>query len=236
MLKVLVLEDEKYTREFLQAILEKIPEVKKVYTVSSSNEAVKYAKNYNPDLILLDIELEQDDYNGVEVAKEIYTFNPEVFFIFVTAYTKYAVDSFVVHPYSYIVKPVDVGELSNLVREIANKVKERNYQDQQILSVKSNNNITLIPKKDIYFIEIMGKTLFIHAENVYEAKIALKEVQAKLGKDFIRVHRSYIVNPTKIKNIIEIGDRSYQIEFRDYPQKAYMSRRHYNKLKLDLDF
>ncbi|MDD2586782.1 MAG: LytTR family DNA-binding domain-containing protein [Syntrophomonadaceae bacterium] len=235
MLKILILEDEKYTREFLHAVLEEIPDIN-IYSTGSSIEAVKYAKDYGPDLILLDIELDQDDYNGIEVAQKIYDFNQEVFFVFVTAYTKYAIDSFVVHPYSYIVKPVDVGELSNLVLEIADKVKLRYAQKHQMLSVKSNNEIILISKQDIYFIEILNKTLFIHAQNVYKAKISLREVQAKLGKDFIRVHRSYVVNINKIKNISEIGDRTYQIEFCDYPHKAQMSRYHYNKLKLYLDF
>ena len=73
------------------------------------SEAIELARINNFNLIILDIELNEDDINGLEVAKTIYAFNQEAYMVFVTAYSRYAVDSFAVHPYDYIIKPIVVG-------------------------------------------------------------------------------------------------------------------------------
>lgn len=93
MIDVLVLEDEEYTRQFFKKLLFDLPQVSEVFDTSDSRDAIRLAKEHCPDLVLLDIELNGQDMNGLEVAKQIYSFDKDAYLVFVTGYTQYALDS-----------------------------------------------------------------------------------------------------------------------------------------------
>lgn len=101
-----------------------------------------------------------------------------------------------------------------------------------MLTIKVNNEVTHLDLRDIIFIEVDNHISLIHlSETTWEVRKSLKEFEGMLGADFLRVHRSYIVNLTKIKKISETRDRSYEIEFSDYPKTALMSRYYYPKYR-----
>jgi two-component system LytT family response regulator len=230
-LNVLLLEDEEYNREFLKKLLSEIPVVNKVFACSDSKEAIQLAREHNPDLALLDIELNDDEVNGLAVARDIYRLCPETGFVFVTAYSKYALDSFEVHPYDYILKPIKIKRFIEVIENFANRPKEENLKEQ-ILVIKLKNETIHIRKKDIVFIEVQNNISFIHTrEDIFKAQQALGEFEEILGEDFLRVHKSFIVRLDQINKIRQIFDRSYEIEFFDYPQKALMSRYKYREYK-----
>ncbi len=229
---VLVLEDDEYTREFIKTLLYELPDVASVKDTSSSDEAISMAKQQNPDLIILDIEIINDDLNGLDVAKEIYGFNQEVYMLFLTAYSQYAISSFVVHPYAYILKPVVIKEFQEIVGEIADKINQKNMQNDHALIINSGNKKEFIDKNEIIFIEVKNKKCIIHSRSgKWSLKQSLTELSRQLNDDFIRVHRSYMVNVKQIQSIRPIWDRTYEIEFRNYSQKAQMSRKQYRKYK-----
>lgn len=231
MLNILLLEDDKNTREFFKKLLLGIPEVVQVMDTGSGSEAIELAGLHDFNLIILDIELNEDDINGLEVAKRIYTFNKEAYMVFVTAYSRYAVDSFAVHPYDYIIKPIVVEEFVNLIKEIAEKINNTpspNYY----FPIKSDGEITYLPVKDIIFIEAQNnKAIFHTRKGMFYANNSLDEIGKNLTNQFLRVHRAYIVNMEQIYKIRPIYDRSYDIEFWNYEHKARMSRNHYKKYK-----
>lgn len=228
-MKIVLLEDDEGPRVFFKKLLYEIPEVDKVMDTSSGHEAIKLSKTQHPDLIILDIEL-NDVLNGLEVAKCIYEFDNEAYFLFLTGHPEYAVSSFAVHPFSYILKPIIIEEFKTTINEIGNKVKQRNTQNYNIFIIKSGNEHLFVHQDEIIFIEVKNKVCIIHAKSgkwsVYKS---LNEIKQQLNDDFIRVHRSFIVNAKKIKCIREIWDRTYEIEFFDYSLKAQMSRNEYYK-------
>lgn len=229
---VLLLEDEVNTRDFFALLLHEIPEVTRVWDTSSSNEAVNLARYHHPDLILLDIELVNDELNGMEAAKQIYNFDQEAYLIFITAHSQYAISSFAVHPYSYILKPIVIEEFKAIIKEIAYKVKDNNRRINDALVVPFGHKKDFILKEDIMFIEVHGKQSIINAKSgTWTTYKPLQELEKQLGYDFIRVHRSFIVNLRQITCIKEVSDRTYEIELRDYPQKIPMSRNAYRKYK-----
>lgn len=237
MLSVLVLEDEEYNREFLKKLLLGIPVVNEVFATSDGKEAIQLTREHNPDLVLLDIELNNDDINGLAVARNIYSLYPETGFIFVTAYSKYAVDSFEVHPYDYILKPIKITRFIEVIENFANRAGEDETLKEQTLVIKLKNEVIHIRKKEIVFIEVHNNISFIHTrEEVFKAQQALGEFEEILDEDFLRVHKSFIVRLDQIKKIRQVFDRSYEIEFFDYPQKALMSRYKYREYKKQFNF
>jgi len=229
---VLLLEDEVNTREFFTMLLYDIPGVTSVTSTCNGQEAINLARHHHPDLILLDIELINDDLNGMEVAKQIYTFDQEAYLVFLTAHSQYAISSFAVHPYSYILKPIVIEEFKAVIKEIVDKVNTKDMQSDHTLVVPSGHRKDFILKEDIRFIEVQGKQSIINTKlGQWATYKPLEELGKQLNDDFIRVHRSFIVNIKQIKSIKEIYDRTYEIELRDHAQKIPMSRNAYSKYK-----
>lgn len=231
-LRALIVEDEEYNREFLKKLLTDFPEFTHILETSDGEEAIALARKHNPDLILLDIQLHSQEMDGLNVAKSIYQFNKEAHMVFVTGYSRYAVDSFEVHPYGYILKPVSVDKFKELIKESVNRIKHQKLLTQDSIIIKARNGALHINKNDIIFIEIKKGICFIHTQNrIFKIRKTLDEIYDLLGTGFLRVHRSYIVNLKKISKTREIYDRSYQVEFWNYPETALMSRYYYPKYK-----
>ena len=110
MINALILEDEEYNRDFIGQILSVIPEITNIFTTSSGEEAYAWAKENQPQIALLDIELAGQTANGLDVARRIDQLNNDMYIVFVTGYSKYAVESFDVHPYGYVLKPIRIAQ------------------------------------------------------------------------------------------------------------------------------
>ena len=149
---------------------------------------------------MLDIELDKSDLNGLQVARSIYSFNKEAYMVFITAYSKYAIDSFEVHPYNYILKPIKVGGFKELVKEIADRIKHNDSRNYNTLAIKHKNEIHHIRPGDIIFIEIQNNLSYIHTkEGIFESYLSLAEFEIMLDRNFLRVHKSFIVNLKQVK-------------------------------------
>lgn len=233
MLSILLLEDEQYTRGFLKKLVSENPFVDKVIDTPSGNEAISIARSHKPDVALLDIELApEEELNGIQVAKLIYNFNPETYFVFITGYSQYAVESFAVHPYDYILKPVKKDKINEIIRSLAGKIKKRARSSPEKIIFKVKNEIFMVDPDDIIFIEKQNKFILIHtSSNVFKMFQALGEFEEKLGGNFLRVHKSFIANIDKISRIKEVSNRSYEVHFSGYSKAALMSRYRFDEHK-----
>lgn len=230
MVNVLILEDEKYTREFIKKLVSESPLVDQVFATASGQEAISIVQKESISIGLFDIELEEDEtLNGLDVAKSIHIINPYMNMIFITGYAKYAIDSFSVHPHDYILKPINRKKLTETIHELASK--EMKEQQQKII-VRSKNESIFIAFKDILFVEKDTNNVLINTkDNKYITNSTLGEIEATFPNYFLRVHKSYIINIRKIKKLVEVGNRSYEIHFVDSNKCAYMSRYKYTELK-----
>lgn len=233
MVNILILEDEKYTREFIKKLVSESPLVDQVFATGSGNEAISIAQNEVINIGLFDIELEESEsLSGLDIAKNIHIINPYLKMIFVTGYAKYAIDSFSVHPYDYILKPINRKKLIKTIHELA--IKDIKQQQEKIIvrNVRNKNETIFIPFEEITFVEKKHNNILINtANNEYISNNTLGEIEEILPKYFRRVHKSYIINTKKIKKLVEIANRSYQIHFINSNKIAYMSRYKYFELK-----
>jgi two-component system LytT family response regulator len=235
-MKILILEDEEYTRAFLKKLILDNFESCSIFDTPYGTDAIQLTKQHCPDLILMDIELAGQDLNGLDIAKQIYSFNKEAFLVFLTGYPQYAVNSFAVHPFSYVLKPINVNEFIELIKEISELAEEKHLRNLDRLVVKTKNGIIHIPKEQIIFIEKEYGSILIHTYNgTHQLSGALYELERQLGNDFVRVHRSYIINLKHVIKVREIYDRSYEIEFGEFSQKALMSRYYFRRYKTLFD-
>lgn len=238
MLNVLVLEDEDYTRRFIKKLLiDNIPNIK-VFDSSDGEEALKISQENLIDIALLDIELgESQILSGLDIAKTMININSKTRFIFITGYSKYALDSFVVHPYDYILKPIDIEKviktltlLSTLIKEDKNK-----SSDSNTIILKNKNEIIFIELDDIIFIETRSGEIYIYTKNqTYTTHKTLTKFKKQLNENFIQTHKSFVINKNKIIKLKLIADRSYEIIFKDTNEKALLSRYKFEEVKSHL--
>lgn len=104
MLKVLCVDDEKLTLQYLVSLCRSIPEIDEVHGVSGGKEALSWLHENPCDLVFLDIEM--PDMDGIRLSERIRDIRPRTDIVFVTGYPQFAVDSWAVHPAGYLLKPV----------------------------------------------------------------------------------------------------------------------------------
>ncbi len=234
--KILIVEDESPIAESLNEILE-VLEHEVVGIASSYEEAIDLLKGSKPDLVLLDIQL-KGDKTGLDVAE---TINEQfsVPYIFTTAFAdKDTIEqASELGPYGYIVKPYGMKDINPAI-EIAlsnfNSAKEIQSDQANFLSnhlyIKANSKLIRLEDDDIMYIEAKGDyALFKTNDKGYIVHSTIKNVATKMNpQKFLKVHRSYIVNLDKIK---DIEDSSIQIEEKIIP----VSRQHKPDLMKRID-
>ncbi|MCC5911832.1 MAG: response regulator transcription factor [Clostridiaceae bacterium] len=237
MCNVLICDDHKHTRKMLEKIASENPLTNNIFTAEDGVGAVKVAKQEEIDIALLDIDM--PNLNGIDTAKLISKMSPETRFVFITAHMEYAIDSFAVHPYNYLLKPIHIGGLKETLNELM--VKNKNSLKQSIninmIAVKNKGNAFMIPVMDVIFFEKIGKNTIVHTEkDEYSITKTLTELENSLNSKFLRVHQSFIVNSDKITKIQDVGNRSYCIKFNVTKKVAYMSRYKFESFKKTSSF
>jgi DNA-binding LytR/AlgR family response regulator len=215
--KVYIVEDEILLSKDLENIL-KSNGYNVVGVSQSGEEFLEKVVEERPNIVLMDIML-KGKITGIEAAKKLREML-DIPVIFLTAYSdentvEKAKESF---PYGYIIKPFREKELITTIEVALNKYhadqevkKERdllynlvsNKNETDCIFVRADYRLNKINFKDIYFVEAMKDYVTIHtSDNMYTVHSTMKEMQKILPeKEFVRVHRSYIVRIDKIYSI-----------------------------------
>jgi len=214
---ILVVEDEIIVSKDIQNSLKRLG-YNIVGSAASGEKAIEVALSENPDLILMDIML-KGEMNGIEAAEKIKE-KINVPIIFLTAYAEDATLSKakMVEPYGYILKPFKEIDLKTAIEVAVYKhskeaevLKERDLLFQIVESkeanefvfIKSKSRFVKININDILLIEALKDYVIIHTnEGKFTVHSTMKEIERKFDfENFLRVHRSYIINITKIKAV-----------------------------------
>jgi two-component system, LytTR family, response regulator len=213
MLRTLIIDDEFHIRDTLISLLKDYcPRVKIVGEANSVASGVKAIRNKIPDLILLDIKM--DDGTGFDLLQQFDPINFKI--IFITAYEKHAIEAFRFSAVDYLLKPVNPEKLAEAVQR-AEKLVQHTFIKQldalkeninplsiknKKIVIKTSDNIYLLNTRDI--IHCGSDDCYTVIESVNEEKIivskVLKEYDELLSNyGFFRVHRSHLVNLQHIK-------------------------------------
>lgn len=196
-MQIAVCDDEKEIREMLAEKIQKIyPEA--VLEIYQSGEELLLSDS-QLDILLLDIQMAGK--NGMETAREFRRNHKNTILIFVTALEEYVFQAFDVGAFHYLVKPFDDKKFEEILRRTEEELDDRklklNICQQEMSSfviMAGGKHITVNPEEIIYA-EVFDRKIILHTihEDIeYYGK--MKELETKVGEDFYRPHRAYLVN------------------------------------------
>jgi two-component system LytT family response regulator len=240
MVRALIVDDEPLARRSVWRFLESDPDVVVVGECGDGASAVATIRAEKPDLVLLDIQMPEMD--GFEVVRQIGT-EPIPAWIFVTAYDRYALRAFDINALDYLLKPVGRGRFERALVRAKERLAERSHRDlhtriiaalEQVkrqdeyldrLPVAENGRILLVKTREIDWIEAEGNYCRLHVgPRTYEIRETLSALNLKLNpRDFLRIHRSSIVNVHRIKEI-QPWFHGYHVVLLENGQQLRMSR------------
>lgn len=200
-LKCIIVEDEVMARKSLQRLCEQHESLELAAVFENAEDALVYLSTEKTDLIWLDVEM--PGLSGFDLLESL-TSIPQI--IMTTTKTEYAFDAYQYQVTDYLKKPIMLPRFKmavDKVLELHSKKTSVSPQRQEIY-VKSDGRYVRLPYADILFIENIGDyvKIFTH-DNSYIIHTTMKYLEEKLGSQFLRVHRSYIVHLDKIVDIEE---------------------------------
>lgn len=227
MIKAIAIDDELLALKVIENFCGKVDFIDLGKTFHKPKEALKYLEEYPVDLLFLDINM--PSMTGIELFRSI-TQNTMV--IFTTAYSEYAVEGFNLNAIDYLLKPFTYERFLQGVNKAHEyfKIQQANdTENSSYLYIRADYRLHKIALNDILYIEGLDDYLKIHIANTKPivARMTMKVMLEKLPeKEFMRVHRSYIVPFSKIENvrnkIITIVDEEIPIGI-SYEQRFFES-------------
>ena len=230
----LIVDDEEPAREELAYLLKDFPEVAIVGQGKNGVEALSLIRELNPHLVFLDVQMPGLDGFGVIKKLADRKARPP-FFVFVTAYDQYAVRAFEVNAVDYLLKPIERGRLEKALERVrrmletsesafeklgrlVHMIEERPTAQSGKLVVKSGSRLVLVDSADIVYATIQDGIISIVTKDLEGQSNfrTVEELQSNLDpKMFWRVHRSYLVNINRIKEVVPWFKSSYQLKMQD---------------------
>lgn len=252
-LRALVVDDEQLARDELCFLLESVPDVEVVGQAANGLEAVELVDQLTPELLFLDIQMPGLD--GFQVVRELMGRAHVPQFIFVTAYDRYAIKAFEVNAVDYLLKPVEKTRLKEAISRTAGRDGETSPIKSQLerllsalerestlkqLVVKIGDRFLLVDAQDVIYATVEDGVVTLATDRVTGTSNVrtLEELSASLDPAvFWRVHRSYIVNLQRIKEVIPWFNRTVQLKMADraeteIPVSRSQTRRLKNHLNL----
>lgn len=252
MIRVLAIDDEPLALQQLETYIKKVPFLELLGRCQSAIEARSILEQESVDAIFCDINM--PDLNGLDFVKSLQV--PPLI-VFTTAYSEYAVEGFKVDAVDYLLKPFGMQDF----QRAANRLKSRlgaaanipdvpdghssvasttqdGVEEKGILFVKTDYRMVRVSIQDIRYVEGMSEYLKLHLQGQPKPVITLfsmKKLEERLPQYFMRIHRSYIVNLYKIREVnknrvildddtsLPIGD-NYKDQFNKYIETVFLGK------------
>jgi two-component system LytT family response regulator len=242
--KAIIIDDEPAARRLMNNLLQNHKDIVDVIAeASNGTEAIEKIEKLNPDLIFLDIQM--PDLTGFEVIEQL-TKKPNI--IFTTAYEQYAVKAFETFSIDYLLKPIKEERLAQSVEKLkqfgrlnqsidVNGLQEiiRQFQTPKkatALPIKSGDRIILLRYENISYLEAQDKYVYVFTTDgqKYLTDHSLTALAEKLPETFCRIHRSYIINKDKIREMHKHFSGRYLFVMEDNAGTHLTSGRTYQDL------
>jgi len=239
-LRAVVVDDEQLAREELCFLLARAGGIEIVGQAANGVDGLRLVGEQQPDLLLLDVQM--PGLNGFEVAHRLLDAALLPHLVFVTAYDQYALDAFKVHAVDYLLKPVDAERLDETLARVRQRVDADHRAKAAIGRDELERVLRAVseapkgsPRHDQFAIRTGERFLLVSADEIVHASMVddaivvvtntasgtsnyrtLDELSARLDPAvFWRVHRSHLVNITKIKEIVPWFSRNYILKMKD---------------------
>lgn len=205
MIRVLLCDD---NRPFLESLRSEIRKILKAYKVESVIHMYSCDKEIpehllsDCDIYFLDIDFEQKQYTGIDLAKRIRKNNPDAIIIFATNFIEYAPEGYEVQAFRYLLKRDIQSKLKECLLQTISKLQT----DRESIQINISGEILTIPLVDILYIESQGHLALIHVlrkgsqmPKTYRFYSSLANLEEQLAaQGFLRIQKSYLANMRRI--------------------------------------
>ena len=233
-ISTLIVDDEQLAREELSFFLKDFPDIEIIASAANGLEAIDLIEQLEPELVFLDVQMPGCDGLGV-ISKVREDNGPLPHFILTTAFDQYAVEAFRLEALDYLLKPIEVDRLRDSVARAKRILEEKQAQEKtgelvswktpaqqrSKLLVKMNNKNLIVDVQDLVYATIDDGLITV-ATAQFEGQSnyrTIEELQSNLDPDlFWRVHRSFLVNINKIREVIPWFKSSFQLKMNDRKQ------------------
>ena len=233
-LSTILVDDEKLASDELTFLLKDFPDIEILATASNGVEAVKLIEDLEPDLVFIDVQMPGLD--GMGVNRKLHERGAALpYFVLATAYDQYAVDAFRLEALDYLLKPIEKDRLTQAVERARRASAEKSKATQALeeaavqkgppprtkLVVKANQRNFVIDPQDVIYATIDDGLITVVATGLEGQSNyrTIEELQSTLDPEiFWRVHRSYLVNVNRIKEVIPWFKSSFQLRMDDKKQ------------------
>ncbi|WP_445114714.1 LytR/AlgR family response regulator transcription factor [Acinetobacter sp. WZC-1] len=208
-----------------------------VATAQHGKQALEMVQQYEPDIVLLDIQMPEMD--GLTCAQHLSELNPMPAVVFCTAYDEHALQAIQLQAQGYLLKPVATQELqivfNNITRltqaQISNTEKkqlmEKKAQQRQQIAAKTYRGLELIPIENIYYFLADQKYVTVrHKNGSVLIDETLKELEQEFAGRFIRIHRNALISVDYLDGLEPVAAGQYQVRCRELNERLAVSRRH----------
>ncbi len=245
MIRAIIVDDEYLARQRVLKLLESHDEIKVTAEAKNGSEAVELINLKEPDLVFLDVQM--PDFDGFQVLKKIET-KKLPYIVFTTAYDSYAIRAFDIHALDYLLKPIDEDRFNESVQKLLNHfetVKTSVFNKKLLKMMKDFEHpqddfiksITIVDRgweheidlEDVQYIEANGNYVNLHtSEKTHLYRSTMNTISSQLNPDdFLRIHRSIIINRRYIKNCTYLSNNEYEFAMKD--GKVLLSGRSYKQ-------
>jgi two-component system LytT family response regulator/two-component system response regulator LytT len=229
-ISAILIDDEQLACDELSYLLKRHEDVEIIATANNGLDAVRLVEDLEPDVVFLDVQM--PGMGGLEVIAQLKERTiPLPYFILVTAYDQYAVEAFRLEAMDYLLKPVDAERLEMTMDRARRAVQEK-------IKTPAPEHASPAPQRTKLLVKYGQRNYIVDASEMIYATIedglitivtpamegqsnyrTIEELQSNLDPDtFWRVHRSYLVNIHKIKEVIPWFKSSYQLRMDDKKQ------------------
>lgn len=172
---------------------------------SNASDVINYLKNNKVDVLILDINL-KSEITGCDIADMVRKKNKDVYIIFTTGHLEYALIAYKYKTFDYLPKPIACERLEETILRLMDDIKLSPSK-----FIRLNNDKTIINEDEINYIKKDGmKLVFCTNTRTYETYSSFSKIQDCLPENFVRCHKSFIVN---VKNISDINSNKNTILF-----------------------
>ncbi|MFW6226727.1 MAG: LytR/AlgR family response regulator transcription factor [Bacteroidota bacterium] len=251
-IKVIIIDDEAPARRLIAGFLDSYNDLEIVAQCTDGFEGIKKINEFKPDLVFLDIQMPR--INGVEML-ELLDADHLPLTIFTTAYDEYAVKSFEYNTCDYLLKPINEKRFEKALEKARNQLQSPRVSAEGKLGIKSllkegisekyldrlvirsGNHIQVVHCDELICLEANDDYVIVHTEKEqWLKKQTLRHYEKKLAPDnFLRVHRSFIINLTAISRI-EPYSKDAWIAIMNNGMKVAVSKAGYARLKETMNF
>ncbi|MEO8472448.1 MAG: LytTR family DNA-binding domain-containing protein [Chryseolinea sp.] len=198
--RCIIVEDEKPAQEILKSFIAKTDWLELTGVFDDGVSALDFLNKNDVDLIFLDIQIPL--INGMDFLK-ILRNPPDI--IITTAYSEYAIGAFELEVMDYLKKPFSFERFLkavnriNVQKENSAAVQPTTHSEQDFAFFNVNKTMTKVMFEDILYVESMREYIYLHtSKGKIITKMSTHEIEKILGSNFLRIHRSFIVNISKV--------------------------------------